>query len=1202
MFNFLKVGLLFFVFLFFHFGSLVSQNTQTLYPKVGQAMGVDSINFQWQQYAYNANYQIKIADDPLLNQLILDTTLSENQITASFSYGDYYWKVYYFQNGTLVDSSDQSSFTVFSPLNDTSLRVWLRSDSLVQLTNGLISTWGDLSNGNDLVQSLTNRRASLTAGIINGYPAVAFDGIDDTYEIPISMLDSNYSITVVCDYRGGVANNRLIYGTSNWFMGPYQNQWRFYDGGFTTGSIVDTSRFVVHSVFSDTDSSFNFVNGLIQGNNSTGFPPGPRILFPLDPVNTRILEVIIHSGKLNINKIDSVNQYLMNKYAPPINLGSDRVVCSFPDTLSLEVDYLRSYNWSTADTTNYSVINSAGIYYLDAIDEFGRQTTDTIEYFLDTSDPTLSFAFNDTTICEGESISIAAGPERFSYQWNTGATANSLLIDSAGWYKVTATNCLSGISIDSFRVRVNQPEFDLGPDTVICFNESYILQTDSNFSNVNYVWSDNSTADSLQIINGGLYSLTVTDNYGCDFQDSVLVNVDSSLFGLSLFPDTSLCEGNEIGLIGNVPNGLNYQWGTGNSSSTQTIDTAGAYALTVSNAFCSFIDTVNIAIKGLAPTADFIFNDLCFNDSVSFIDNSSAPLGDSLVSYLWDFASLDSSSQILPSYQFPDTGLFRVGLKVQSDKGCEDTLSRLVDIQALPQVDFEIVGNCSGLPIQFNSNTTIAEGAIQSFQWDFDDGSISNQQNPIHNYNSYGNYNVKLIAFSDQNCVDSVSRNVVINPQASLDYELIGQCLGDSSHFLSLATTDTGSIAQTTWFINQQIIEDSLADILFLSKGPKQIILRVETDSSCISILRDTIDIYESPTADFIVNDICKGDSLKVLNNSSAGDGISQYLYSLNGPGLSDSSNLENPQFFPDQTGDYQLSLKVETVNSCSDSTQKTVSVIAKPSADFQILNNTSGAPYSLAVQNNSMNADSYLWRSGHGQTSNSEEAEFNYQDSGRYDLQLIASNQSGCSDSLQRELFVIEGYLDAAIESAQMLPDQSGNYRIRLRIANTGNNTIDQLLLNVLPENGLGFAEEIDLNLYKGNSINNLLSSIISRESPNPAFICFEIQKVNGVEDEVSANNRFCIAVFPEELYLKTYPNPVRDRLQIDFVLLQSAAVSILIFDQLGKEVYRDLDEVQLNEGFQQRSLPLESLNSGIYILKLIVNGSANELKFIKQ
>ncbi len=68
------------------------------------------------------------------------------------------------------------------------------------------------------------------------------------------------------------------------------------------------------------------------------------------------------------------------------------------------------------------------------------------------------------------------------------------------------------------------------------------------------------------------------------------------------------------------------------------------------------------------------------------------------------------------------------------------TLPATLTVNAAPVADFNFV--VSGASVQF-SNTSIAANA---WQWHFGDGSVSQQQSPVHTYAAGGNYEVMLIA------------------------------------------------------------------------------------------------------------------------------------------------------------------------------------------------------------------------------------------------------------------------------------------------------------------------------------------------------------------------------------------------------------------------------------------------------------------------
>jgi len=71
----------------------------------------------------------------------------------------------------------------------------------------------------------------------------------------------------------------------------------------------------------------------------------------------------------------------------------------------------------------------------------------------------------------------------------------------------------------------------------------------------------------------------------------------------------------------------------------------------------------------------------------------------------------------------------------------------------------------------------------------------------------------------------------------------------------------------------------------------------------------------------------------------------------------------------------------------------------------------------------------------------------------------------------------------------------------------------------------------------------------------------------------------------------LNIYPNPVNDILNVEFNLTRSSNVELKVYDLLGKVVYEDLEGYN-QSGVKNYSLRLGDLHSGIYLLKLNVDG----------
>ncbi|QSG15668.1 PKD domain-containing protein [Halapricum desulfuricans] len=115
-----------------------------------------------------------------------------------------------------------------------------------------------------------------------------------------------------------------------------------------------------------------------------------------------------------------------------------------------------------------------------------------------------------------------------------------------------------------------------------------------------------------------------------------------------------------------------------------------------------------------------------------------------------------------------------------------------------------------GETVQFNDTSTDFDGVVQSWQWDFDDGTTSTGRNPTHNYSQPGNYTVSLTVTDDDGATDTVSREIEVSqpPTASFTYDCTGtNCTFDASDSSdpdgTIQTyewdwTDDGAVDQTT--------------------------------------------------------------------------------------------------------------------------------------------------------------------------------------------------------------------------------------------------------------------------------------------------------------------------------------------------------------------------------------------------------------------
>ncbi|MCK5839731.1 MAG: PKD domain-containing protein, partial [Bacteroidales bacterium] len=137
----------------------------------------------------------------------------------------------------------------------------------------------------------------------------------------------------------------------------------------------------------------------------------------------------------------------------------------------------------------------------------------------------------------------------------------------------------------------------------------------------------------------------------------------------------------------------------------------------------------------IAPTAGFGFIQHGFE--ISFINNSIK-----FDSCSWDFGDGFGSTNTNPAHTYSNEGEYNVFLTVYNTCG-EDSYNTEISIYLSPVADFDYEIN--EFDVHFQNLSLNAE----SFLWDFGDGTISEENDPVHSYEDIGQYTVTLIAFNE---------------------------------------------------------------------------------------------------------------------------------------------------------------------------------------------------------------------------------------------------------------------------------------------------------------------------------------------------------------------------------------------------------------------------------------------------------------------
>ena len=190
-----------------------------------------------------------------------------------------------------------------------------------------------------------------------------------------------------------------------------------------------------------------------------------------------------------------------------------------------------NYMWTpTGGTAPNAIGLDAGIYTCTITDGNTCVTTQTFNI----TEPA-AFAISGGVInvtCNGGSdgainIATTGGTAPYSWSWSNGDTTESISTLIAGTYSVTITDTLGCTFMTS--LTVNEPAAITSPGTVTdasscTSNDGAIdLSVSGGTPGYTYLWSNFATTEDISGLDGGAYSVTITDTNGCTHVQSFTI-------------------------------------------------------------------------------------------------------------------------------------------------------------------------------------------------------------------------------------------------------------------------------------------------------------------------------------------------------------------------------------------------------------------------------------------------------------------------------------------------------------------------------------------------------------------------------------------------------------------------------------------------------------------------------------------------------
>jgi PKD repeat protein len=373
------------------------------------------------------------------------------------------------------------------------------------------------------------------------------------------------------------------------------------------------------------------------------------------------------------------------------------------------------------------------------------------------------------------------------------------------------------------------------------------------------------------------------------------------------------------------------------------------------------------------------------------------------------YRSLNSlgNTQLNRSFEIidPESGtyLWQVQAVDQSYSGSEWSEVDTVIIKKT-QAFFETDTVCFGLETHFTDQSVVTEG-IAAWSWDFDDGTGSSAQNPVHLYSESGTYNVKLLVTSNTGDKDSLFQSVIVKAIPMAEFTAPNVCIGSPTVFTN--TSDANGLTVSGWLWefgdSQTSALEEPGNHTFALKGTYQTRLTAIAANGCADTITKNVIVAGYPSTTLSANNkltVCEGDTITL---SAESDPDYTYQWKM------DDNNLTNATEEDLKIATFSATYSVQITNTLANcitiSDNKTITINPVPPVPAIVADNyTAGEclgedPVRLRVDQEAA-GNNYIWARNEVPVQNSVSSVLEgFLEPGNY---TVSAEQNGCSAKSQ--------------------------------------------------------------------------------------------------------------------------------------------------------------------------------------------------------
>ncbi|RYE20999.1 MAG: PKD domain-containing protein, partial [Sphingobacteriales bacterium] len=1049
--------------------------------------------------------------------------------------------------------------------------------------------------------SFTNS-SSISSGTIASYFWKFGDGTTSTSTNPAKAFSAagTYAVTLIATSVNGckdsVKQNVIVYPKPK--VSFTANSSCLTDNAsFTNTSSIPTG-FVI--------ASYLWKFG--DGTTSTSASPSKKY----SAAGTYTVTLIATSGR---GCVDSAKSTITIYPQPTANFTfSNRCLdssVSFTNSSTIPSGTIASYLWRFGDGTTSTSTNptkafsAAGTYSVRLIATSANGCKDSVTKSVTVyPKPVVKFSTSNTCVYNAASFtstSTVSSGTITAYLWRFGdgttATGQSAThtYSAAGTYDVTlrvTTNngCRDSLVSKSIITIYPKPKADFTA-TKNCLDSATSFTNTSSVSSgaiTGYAWTfgDGGTATgssaSYTYKSAGEYDvkLVITSNNGC--KDSITKKVTvypkavaaiSSPAAVCLYDSMAFEDVSTIATGYNIVSS-NWSFGDGNTSNQKNpkhkYAAAGKYTvtLTVKTANGCTSSTTSVITINALPQAGFSANTVCETGTTTFTNTTSAPSQGGL-NYFWNFGDGTSSTVKTPTHKYSTGGNYDVRLVVVNTAGCADTVTNTIRVNYKPLAAFAATKGCAGQNVTFSNSSSIGGDSIASYIWNFGDGTTSTTKNTSHIYASAGRYNVSLVAISTNGCSDTAETTVTVFAVPTTGFTATEACEGSATQFKN---SISAAVYTYKWIFGDGDSSTQENPVhQYAAAGTYNVTFTVTNQNGCATTLTKAVKVNAKPVASFTVVNGCFGDASTFINTSTVtGDSIVNYNWNF---GDGTTSNVMSPIHNYTAAGTYTILLTVSTA-TCNDTISSTITISPKPEAAFTAtevcLGNASQFSNTSSVANG--NIVSNLWIFDNKDTSTAQNPAFTFTTAGKHKVLLVVMTNSGCADSVSREITV------------NPLPTLAISHQTTER--NVKFTVSDSSYTSFAWTFGDG-AVSTDRNpMHRYPTTGNYSVTLVVKNASGCEATFTDTVNIttNSIFGQAKAN-AFTVDV---------YPNPFIEATTLAYSLVKASNVTAALYDVQGREVKMLVNNMKKEAGKYTYTIKAAEnhMKSGVYMLRIVVDG----------